>query len=413
MQVCVFHPGTQHSRQTALALQQLGKLAFLATGLFDDPDGAARRLVRLLPGGLRTPLEREMARFAFPALDAHKVRAFPQYELPERIARRLGSDGVAARLDTQLNAAFGKRIAGKIGTGDQLALWSYDGAAFAAFTDPRTAAVPKILDRTMAHGATWNAIRASALHTQGDWFADGSPAWSQDHLDRDEAEYAAADLIVCGSPFVMESLRTHSRVPDIAEKLALLPYPFDATQFAPAGPIDRASDDEPVRFLFVGQVSGRKGIRHVLEAIARLPADGASLTVVGNEAVPARLLAPYRDRVDFRGPVAKSEVAAIMRDHHAFVFPSYNEGSAIVLAEAMASGLAIIQTAAAGMGASKASGFVLDHPDTDLVETAMRALVNDRDRLHAMREAALEESKLRDFTAYREGVASVLERLGL
>jgi hypothetical protein len=37
MKVGVFHPGTQHSWQTALAFQEAGTLAWFATSIFYDP----------------------------------------------------------------------------------------------------------------------------------------------------------------------------------------------------------------------------------------------------------------------------------------------------------------------------------------------------------------------------------------
>lgn len=409
MQVGVIHPGTQHSRQTALALQQLGRLEFLATGLFDHPQSHARRLANFLPAAFA----RELDRFAFSSLNPDLVRAYPRYELPERIATRLGATDLAARLDQSLNAAFGRRI-GKIAQAEgPLALWGYDGSAFGAFDDPRTADCPKILDRTMADCRSWNAQRTELLETQNAWFSGNSPAWSAQRIAQDDREYAAADRIVCASPFVIETILKHSPVPGLADKLDLLPYCFDAALFANDRPPRHVPQSEPVRFLFVGQVSGRKGVQHVLDAMARLPERDAALTVVGPVAVPEELLAPYRDRVTFIGPVPRAQVPAIMRAHDAFVFPSYNEGSAVVLLEAMASGLAIIQTKASGLGASDDSGIVLDAPETSAVEEAMRTLIDDRERLYAMRKAAITEAAMRDFAAYKANIADLLDRMGI
>ena len=74
MQIGVFHPGTQHSWQTALALQQLGRLEWYATSIFYQPDLWPYRLERLLPGRLGDRLHREFSRFSQPALDPRLVR---------------------------------------------------------------------------------------------------------------------------------------------------------------------------------------------------------------------------------------------------------------------------------------------------------------------------------------------------
>ena len=47
MKVAVFHPGTQHSWQTAFALQQLGRLQWYATSIFYKPDSLPYLLERL------------------------------------------------------------------------------------------------------------------------------------------------------------------------------------------------------------------------------------------------------------------------------------------------------------------------------------------------------------------------------
>ena len=413
MKVGVFHPGTQHSRQTALALQDLGKLEFLATGLFDHPGSGVRKLAHFLPKPLRTNLQRELSRFAFPPLDPANVRTAARFELPERLARRAGFAGVAATLDTKLNHAFGRHVAKMAAHVGPIALWGYDGSADAVFSDPRMAEFPKILDRTTTDGRAWNAQRAALLESGSAWFGDASHGWSAERIAQDDREYAAADRIVCGSRHVIDSILEHSPVPGLRDKLHLLPYAFDAALFASGETPERASDNAPVRFLFVGQVAGRKGIRHLLEAIAVLPQTDASLTVVGPQAVPDRLLAPYRERVSFTGAIPRAEVPAVMRRHHALVFPSYNEGSATVLLEAMASGLAVIQTRASGLGASERSGIVLERPDTKAVLTAMLTLIRDRDALHEMRLAAKAESQQRDFATYRANIASLLEGLGV
>lgn len=413
MKTVVLHPGTQHSRQTALALQELDRLAFLITGLFDHSGSLPHRLANRLPGAPGRILKRELGRFASAGLDPAKVRAFPRYELPERLATRGGAVELGRRVDAVLNKAFGKRVAAIAAHEGPFALWGYDNSAFAAFADPRTNQCPKILDRTIADGRYWNEEVERIADTHGDWLAKGTPRWSDQRIARNDIEYEHADRIVCGSPFVMESVTKYSPVPGLADKLVLLPYSCDAALFAGAPAPQPVAKDEPVRFLFAGQVSARKGVQHLVEAIRALPKSGAKLTLVGPVMVPEELLAPVADRIDILGSVTRAEMPAIMRRHHALVFPSHYEGSAIVLIEAMASGLAIIQSAAAGLGASEKSGIVMARPDAAQVEQAMTRLIEERELLHAMRLAAMEEAKLRDFAAYRGRIDALLTGMGV
>ena len=413
MKTLVLHPGTQHSRQTALALQELGRLECLVTGLFDFPDGAMRKLIDRLPGRLAVLLRKELWRFSSPGLDPDKVRAFPGYELPERLAYRAGAIPLGRRLDAVLNLRFGKRVAALAWREGPFALWGYDNSAFAAFADPRTEHCPKILDRTIADGRYWNEELERIADTHGDWLVGGTPGWDEQRIARNDIEYRLADRIVCGSPFVMQSVARYSPVPGLEKKLVLLPYCYDADLFSGAPRPQFVPSDEPVRFLFVGQISARKGIQHLLEAFSSLPTGSATLTLAGPIMVPEKQISPYRDRVDFLGALPRTDIPALMQRHHAFVFPSHFEGSAIALIEAMASGLAIVQTEAAGLGASNRSGFVLPRPDAGDVAEAMMALVDDRERLQAMRLAAMEDAEDRDFSAYRDRIGQLLGGMDL
>ena len=99
MKVAVFHPGTQHSWQTALALQQLDRLAWFATSIFYQPDRLPYRLERILPGQLGARLGREFRRFSHPLLDPALVRTSGLTEWLERIASRAGQRQLARWLD--------------------------------------------------------------------------------------------------------------------------------------------------------------------------------------------------------------------------------------------------------------------------------------------------------------------------
>lgn len=410
MQVAVFHPGTQHSRQTALALQQLGRLAFLATSLFDHPEHPLRHASRRLPRSAAARIERELARYAFPALDPKLVRTHGIAEWLERLTRRTGLEGLAAHIDSFGNDRFGARIARAAARDGPHALWGYSSSSLRAFAHPASAGVPRILDRSIADWRCWNRELEAIRTGHPDWLMPRQRPVSAERIAHDDEEFALATRILCGSPFVAESIRKHSPVPALVGKLRVLPYCWDEALFGGAPEPELRPAGEPVRFLFVGQVSARKGIQHLLEAIVRLPRGAATLTLAGPLAVPERTLARYADRIDYRGPLHRSEIPALMQAHDALVFPSHFEGSAVTLLEAMASGLALIQTTQAGLGMSAESGFAVT-PDADAVEAAMRALHADRARLLAMRRAAHSEAAEFNFARYCAAIAALLDEM--
>jgi glycosyltransferase involved in cell wall biosynthesis len=99
-----------------------------------------------------------------------------------------------------------------------------------------------------------------------------------------------------------------------------------------------------------------------------------------------------------------------MARHHVLVYPSYFVGSALSLLEALASGLALIQTPEAGNGVTAETGILLERPDTDLALAAMRAMIDDRDRLDHFRASAPAEALNYTFARYRENISTLLDQ---
>ena len=410
MDVAVFHPGTQHSWQTATALQDLDRLAFYATSIFYMRDRWPYRGARYLPPALRKRVEGEWRRFDHSALDPSLVRTHGLYEWLERGASRARLRSVAQWLDQRGNRQFARSLEQEIRSSRPFALWGFNNCALEGFQAARQEGRFTILDRTLGDWRRYHQLMAPLRETHAEWFLEGDPSGPPHVVARDDAEYDAADLIVCGSRICADTILAHSPVKGLERKLQVLPYCFDQDLFGnvpPPAPVDRAG---PVRFLFVGYAGIRKGIQHVLEAIEQLPSEDAELTIVGQLGIPRKVFARFEDRVTFLPSVPRAEIPAIMARHHALVFPSYFEGSALSLLEGLASGLALIQTPEAGNGVTEETGILLDRPDTRLTLAAMRALIEDRDRLDHYRASAQAEARNYTFARYRENISALLDR---
>ena len=408
-QVAVVHPGTQHSWQTALALEDLDRLAFYATSIFYRPDRWPFVLERLPAIGPR--LAAKFRRFSHPTLDPARVRTAGVHEWLERIASGLGWNGAARRLDARGNDRFGRRAAEWLAASEARAVWGYNGSSLSLFASPAARDRCKILDRTTPDHRAFNAIMGELAQTYPE-FLVGRPAVDARQIERDDREYELADRIVAGSAYSAETVRLHARS-HVADKLRVIEYCYDEGLFGnllepAAPPLDR-----PIRFLFVGLASARKGIHHVLEAMARLPRSAASLTVVGKLDVPPATFARYTERIDYAAPIARAEVPALMARHHVLLFPTYSDGGGIVLYEALAAGCALIQSDRAAIAVTPETGILLDTLSTDALHAAMLAAIEDRPRLAGWRAAAQAAARRNSFARYREAVAALLDELGV
>lgn len=412
MQVGVFHPGTQHSWQTALALQDLDRLAWYATSIFYQPDRLPYRLERWLPGPLGARLHREFQRVSHPRLDPARVRTAGLAEWAERISGRLGWRKLALKFDLLGNRRFVHSLARDIRSNRPFALWGYNASSLDTFALAKAHGRTCILDRTIGDFRHYNAEMARISAQYGEWFLPTEKGMSADRISRDQQEYELADVILVGSEAAASTIRAHAGS-EVAAKLRVLNYCFDEALFAGQPAPQPVPKGGPVKFLFLGQANPRKGIHHALEAIAQIPASEASLTIVGDLCVPPAVFARYADRVTHIPTVARSEIPAIMAAHHVLVFPSYFEGSALSLIEGLASGLALIQTPMSGEGVTERTGIMLERPDSELLLGAMHLVIDDRDQLDAWRAAAQDEARGFTFGRYRERIASLLGELQL
>ncbi len=245
------------------------------------------------------------------------------------------------------------------------------------------------------------------------WFLSTELAVRRQDIERDQREYELADKIVIGSEYAAQTVHQAASDPAISAKISILKYCYDETLFTPPTDPARVARDGPLRFLFVGLVVPRKGIQHVLEAIARIPRSAAELTVVGSLKIPQAAFAPYADRVTYIPTVPRSDVPRIMQQHDVVVLPSYFEGSPITLYEALASGCGLIHSHRCGQTVTPETGIMLNEVSTDGVYEAMMQAIEDRERVEGWRHAAPVLARRYSFANYRDNIAGVLDGMGL
>lgn len=224
-----------------------------------------------------------------------------------------------------------------------------------------------------------------------DWSAGlaDSTRFAEAFAARERAEWALADLIVCPSEFVRESVRSCGGP---IEKCVVVPYGVD-----PGGaPPRRAPGTGPLRVLTAGAVGLRKGSPYVLAAAEALRGV-ASFRLVGPRAVPAAPLQRLDSVADVRGVVPRSEMRGQYDWADVFLLPSVCEGSATVVYEALAAGLPAIVTSSAGsIVRDGLEGFVTPPSDAAAIVEKLRLLAADRDLARTMsaraRRRALEFS---------------------
>ena len=157
----------------------------------------------------------------------------------------------------------------------------------------------------------------------------------------------------------------------------------------------RQNDAGPLRILFVGNLIPRKGLHHLIAALARLPRAEWLLDVVGDDTVDRRYAAALRrqtgaagleDNIRLHGRVSDSELAQRYSAAHLLAALSY-EGFGIVYLEAMAFGLPVLASVHGGSGEivrHGVNGFLVEPADADGIAAHLSTLAGDRERLAAL-----------------------------
>ncbi|MGH2555139.1 MAG: glycosyltransferase [Actinomycetota bacterium] len=154
------------------------------------------------------------------------------------------------------------------------------------------------------------------------------------------------------------------------------------------------------RFVFVGRLAEKKGLDVLIRSLARVP--DITLQVIGDgpDRVMAEALADelgVRERVRFAGRLPSSAVMDELRRAFALVIPSKvarggdQEGTPVVLGEAMAAGVPVIASRLGGLAEhveEGVTGLLVEPGSVDSLAQALRMAVSDPETLQAFAQRA-------------------------
>ena len=150
------------------------------------------------------------------------------------------------------------------------------------------------------------------------------------------AACASADRIVAVSRYVADCIRHH----ELAGKkpLEVIYNGIDTARFRPAPQIDR---ERPLRVLFVGNPTRRKGFHALAKLAMQLP-PGIEIAFTGG--LRNRALSGPHAGLTSLGSIPYAEMHTVYQDADILLFPAYREGFGLCIAEAMACGLPVVST---------------------------------------------------------------------
>lgn len=222
-------------------------------------------------------------------------------------------------------------------------LYLYSYYAYKAFKD-YTGDQKKILFQVHPHPLIVKRILSEEIErvpaAKSSLIAEAEMSLSDDLLEELSTESKLADSIVVASSFTKKSLVENN----IDDKLiSVIPYGVDLCKFNSQN--KKPNGGKLIRLIFVGNIIQRKGVFDLLRAMELLKSKNIKLTLCGRK-VDENLINSFTGNlnIEVKLNLSHEQLLRELNQSDIFVFPSLIEGFALVILEAMASGLPIITT---------------------------------------------------------------------
>lgn len=398
--IAIVHPtGNTFARAAAEAFQRSELLDTFHTCIAVGNDSGnplanrlyAERRCEIPQSFIRTRPLRELARLIlqkkawFPQMRKHETGAF----CVDRIYRDL--DQYVAKWLKEQDAP-------------PSAIYAYEDGALASFAAARTRGIQRIYDLPIGYWRAARRIQSEEAQLLPEWAAT-MPALidSEPKLERKDEELKLCEHIIVASRFTANTLK---EAPFDLPTPHIIPYGCPPARDS----ITSQSDpSKPLKVLYVGGLSQRKGIAYLLEAVEKM-GNSVELTIIGKRVADCKPLDAALKKYNWIDSLPHSGILSAMHDHDVFVFPSLFEGFGLVLTEALSQGLPIIatnHTCAPDIIENGKEGFIIPIRDANAISEKLTLMNEARDQLQAMKEAALERAARMSWDLYKDGLVKV------
>jgi glycosyltransferase involved in cell wall biosynthesis len=276
----------------------------------------------------------------------------------------------------------------------------WNGACLAAMRRAKQLGAKTVVERASSHPAT---ARRLLSEEYARWNVPlRLPMWDYGRLLQEIDE---ADYILIPSAFVRDSMSAEG-VP--ASRLWEIPFGADLSRFTPRA----EPHSHPFRAIYAGQVSIRKGVPYLLEAWKRLAMPQAELWIVGHMTPDFQAISHLWDglpNVKYWGH--SQNLPELFQQSDVFVFPTIEEGSALITYEALACGLPMVTTPNAGSVARDGvEGFIVPIRDVEALCQRIEQLACDSELRRALSRAARQRAEQFSWAQYQKRLVTMYQQ---
>lgn len=289
------------------------------------------------------------------------------------------------------------------------AVYAYEDCALESFKTARKLDVKCYYDLPIGY---WKSARILLEEEK-----EKNPKWaatltgfldSNEKLKNKDIELSLASHIFVASSFTADTLRSYSgELSDIT----VVPYGFP--KVVENREYNRA-ESEPIKLLFVGGLSQRKGISYLFEAAELLKGD-VELTIVGNKAVEnCEILNDSLEKYNWIPSLPHDDILKLMKTQDILVFPSLFEGFGLVVTEAMSQGTPVItteRTCGPDFIVDGKNGWLVEAGSTESLVTKLKQIIETPDKIEEVGREALITASKRPWSNYGDELVKAINEL--
>jgi glycosyltransferase involved in cell wall biosynthesis len=409
MKVLISHPtGNAFFRAAALGLHEAGMLSGVRTTVATYPSNIFDKLSKFGPFA-------EFSRRNYDPELAAYTKFWPWYELGRFAATKanfksltkhetgvFSVDAVYQDLDKRVAKSL-KELSAK-GTN---AVYAYEDGALFSFREAKKLQLKCLYDLPIGY---WRASKRLLQIESERW-----PEWastltgledSEDKLYRKDEELRLADKIFVASQFTANTLKDY---PGKLAPIEVIPYAFPPV--VSSRTYNTPSKSKPLKLLFVGGLSQRKGIADLFAVVDKLK-NYVELTIVGKKSTNEctalnQALAKHR----WIPSLSHAEVLNLMHKHDVLVFPSLFEGFGLVITEAMSQGTPVIttdRTAGPDLIVHGKNGWLIEAGSTNALQASVEELLSNPSTIAEVGREAMKTASRRNWNIYGKDLVNAI-----
>lgn len=349
--IIVAHPGQQHSFKVASALKKEKMLQRFITAVYDKSDNYVMKLAHAIVKG--KDVKKIDGRKNEDLNETEVVTYYTLLSLVVIVFSRFScTKKFSYWLDRKIADLFGKRVAKYAirHEADAVICFSMNERVCFEYLKKHAPDIRRIVD--CANSPVRFMRDFYELDCEKEGLKQEVPSfWNENELLKQQKGLEATQFFLAPSNFVKNGL-IYCGVNE--NKIFVLPYGsnferIDKPQCVP----------QKVSFIYVGQVTYRKGVHYLLKAFSELEIYGITLDVIGSFDPNSTLYQEYKNKknIIFHGHIAHEEVKEYLMSANVFVFDSLTEGLSLACLEALSCGLPIICSTNSGVNDFISDGY--------------------------------------------------------